>query len=75
MCFWSMVLTDAGRLADWLAAAQRGGRGSGLLRNISEAHWVARRLRTNFFKIHFKLSEVVVVSQHTTSVFSNIHKN
>ena len=49
-------LTDAGRLADWLTCCSKGGRGSGLPRRISALHWLARRLRTNYFKMHFKLS-------------------
>ena len=65
----------AGWRIGWIAATLRMGGGARLLKGISAAPWVARRLRTNYFKIHFKLSEVVVVSQDTTRLYSGIHKN
>ena len=53
----------AGWRIGWLAAALRVGGGPGLPRRISASHWVARRLRTNYFKIHFESSELLIVSQ------------
>jgi len=49
----------AGWRIGWLAAALRDGGGSGLLIGISASHGCARKLRTVYFKIHFKLSELV----------------
>jgi len=43
------------------------GRGSGLPRRISVLARVARRLRTNYFKIHLELSELVAASQRCNS--------
>ena len=45
----------------------KGGRGSGLPRRISASPWVARRLQTNYFKIHFESSELVAVSLRSNS--------
>ena len=52
----------AGWRIGWPAALREGG-GFGLLIGISASHWVAGRLRTNYFKIHFKLPELVAVQQ------------
>ena len=52
----------AGWRIGWLAAALRDGGGSGLQIGISVSHWFAKLVRTNYFKIHFESSELVVVS-------------
>ena len=57
----------AGWRFGWLAAALRVGGGAGLLKGISAAPWVAGRLRTNYFEIHFESSELVVVSLRSNS--------
>ncbi|MEI7855426.1 MAG: hypothetical protein WCJ06_17095 [Planctomycetota bacterium] len=36
-------------------------------RTILASHWVAKRVRTNYFKMHFELSELVVVSLRSNS--------
>ena len=60
-------LTEVGRLADCLTCCPMGGRGSGMPGRISTSHWLARRLRTIYFKMHFELSELVVVSLRSNS--------
>jgi len=49
---------QAGWWVGWIDAALRVGGGARLLKGISAAPWVAGRLRTNYFEIHFKLSWV-----------------
>ena len=56
-------LTDAGVVGGLVDLLPKGGRGPEMPRRISAPPWVARRLRTNYFKIHFKLSELVAVRQ------------
>ena len=65
---WVKDLTDAGRMANWLACCgAKGGRRARLLKGISAAPWVAGRLRTNYFEICFELSELVAASQRCNS--------
>jgi hypothetical protein len=46
----------------WLAAALKKGGGWTANRGRS-APWIARRLRTNYFKMHSKLSELMAARQ------------
>lgn len=67
-CVWRGInnllvegLTDASRLADWLTYCPKGW-GQTANRDMA-VHWVAKKLRTNYFEIYFKLSGLVAARQ------------